>query len=117
MNVFGLATDSLPYNDPFPQKSGVIFRLLGGMVIRPWDGNWLKEPYPTQVGYWNCKLPILPFLSVKIGRFGFYIGFKCFNLGHEQYKEWMDKGIISEFGENHYALTPSMRWTNGSDSV
>lgn len=93
-----------------PWKPG--FYLRGGDVVRPLNGGWLKPPYPTRYWHFFCKLRVLPFLSVRIGRFGFYIGFKCFGVYHDQYKEWFRLEHQGDIDMESRALAPSARWSN-----
>ena len=61
---------------------GVVFKLRGGNVVRPWAKKGFNPWFDTspdngrRVIKFYCPLPILPFFSIAIGDYGFYIGFK-----------------------------------------
>lgn len=82
MKVFGtgVSTD--------PKRAGLFFR--GGDVCTPRNGRMLQgPPWPTKVWRFYCKLPVLPFLCVRLGRFGFYAGFKVYGVDAPEYKNWL----------------------------
>jgi hypothetical protein len=50
---------------------------------------------------------------MALGRFGFYLGFKTFQLHHKEYLSWLPE---SEVKDGSFALTPSVtfrrsRWS------
>lgn len=84
MRVFGTSNDPLPWTNPFPTidtddgipgEDGFIWALRGGDVCSP--DSW---GLPVHVKRWYCRWPVLPFFSYRRGRFGFYIGWKCFGV-------------------------------------
>lgn len=90
MKVFGLNVGGEPLTKPYPSKTGVIVRVLGGNVVYPWgDGDWFAPPYFASVLKFFMPIPIMPFFSVRIGRFGFYIGAKVFGVDSPAYGNWM----------------------------
>ena len=93
MKVFGLNLSKEPLTTPYPKSTGIILRLLGGDVIYPLgsEGNWFKEPYFKHRIKFYMPIPILPFISVRIGRFGFYFGSKPFGVDAPEYAHWMCK--------------------------
>lgn len=103
MKVFGTGL----HTDPW--KSGIFFR--GGDICDPFNGKWFDPPYPTRIWRTYCPLPILPFISIKIGRFGIYFGFKLYGADSEHYLNWMDTKDVYPGSQ---ALCLSVRWTNGS---
>jgi uncharacterized protein (DUF3820 family) len=50
----------------------------------------LSEPWPTKVTRFHCPWQILPFLCVKMGRFGFYAGWKVYGADLPEYLHWID---------------------------
>jgi len=95
MEVFGWRSNkNQDWTDPFPKENGVYLSFRGGDVIQPWFGNWFKEPYFKYVWHFFVKYPIMPFLSWKFGRFGGYLGCKCFGVDAEAYKHWMPDGWV-----------------------
>lgn len=90
MRVFGLNLGGEPLTTPYPSKSGFIFRLLGGDVIYPLgNGDWFRPPYFDRVIRFFMPIPIMPFLSIRLGRFGFYFGCKVFGVDSPAYANWM----------------------------
>lgn len=81
MKVFGYCTDLLPWTNPFPVANGFIFALRGGDVCSP--DSWQK---PTRVHRRFHDWPLLPFVSARYGRFGFYLGWKVFGVDNEDLK-------------------------------
>ena len=81
MTVFGSGVSTSP------KRPGLFFR--GGDICDPQDGNQLDgPPWPTRVRRWHCPWPVLPFLCVKLGRFGFYAGWKCYGFDLPNYLNW-----------------------------
>ena len=85
MRVFGLATDAPEeWTAPFPTASGYKLRLMGGDEVSPDD--WHR---PTRVRRRYFRFPCRPFFSMRIGRFGFYIGSgKVFGVDNEDLKKF-----------------------------
>ena len=93
-----------------PWKPGIYFR--GGDVVRPLGGQWFGPQYPERYTHFFCPWRILPFISVKVGRFGFYAGFKCFGVDRPEYYAWFDEEHLDEIYDGSNALCPSFRWSN-----
>lgn len=96
--------------DPVLEPGGrrFVFRLYSGDVMRPLDGKWFEEPYPTRVLRFFCRLPVLPFITF---RWPFldkacYIGFKVFGVDSPAYLNWLP---TSEVYPGSQALCPSFR--------
>jgi hypothetical protein len=90
------------------KESGVHFALRGGDVIYPWGGNWFDPPYFKHVVHFFCRWRILPWFTVRVGRYGFYCGFKAFGVDSEHYLNWMPKEWVYD---GSVCLHPSMRAT------
>lgn len=90
-----------------PWKSG--FYLRGGDVVRPLNGKWFGPEWPTKIVHFFMPIRCLPFLSVLVGKYGFYVGFKCFPVNHDEYRNWLPS---EEVFEGSVALCPSLRFTN-----
>lgn len=103
MRVFGshISTD--------PKRPCLAFR--GGDVCDPQDGEQLNgPPWPTEVKRWFCRWPILPFVCVKLGRFGFYAGWKCYGFDLPNYRYWAGGALVHEVYEGSLALELTARF-------
>lgn len=96
MKVFGirlciqLGTEVTPITSPYPTSSGIIVHLIGGDVVQPLGGgDWFKPPYFNRVFRSYTRIPFMPFISVRLGRFGFYAGSKVFGVDSPAYLVWM----------------------------
>ena len=90
----------------FLERNGVHFSLRGGDWIYPWKGNWFDPPYFKHVVHFYCPIRVLPWLTVRLGRFGFYIGWKAFGVDSEHYLKWMPREWVYQ---GSVAMHPSMR--------
>lgn len=78
---------------------GIKLALRGGDVVHPsgvadqkeGDPDWRKSVWwnPAHVWCWKCPVPVLPFLSVALGPYGFYLGAKDYPLHHDNYLRWL----------------------------
>lgn len=123
--VISKAEDGLWYDHDersYDEKGwGFAFRLFAGDVVRPitrpryWfaDGvpskwNEFDPKYHTVLKFW---LPVAPFLSVALGRFGFYLGFKVFDLSPEKYRPMVgDAQFAGSQALTLSATTRATRW-------
>lgn len=93
---------------------GIMLKLFAGPVVRPITKPkyWFKDT-PSK---WNefdpeyhllFKLPFFigPFISVALGPYGFYAGFKVFNLESAKYKQMVGDDQVYPGSQ---ALTPSI---------
>lgn len=97
MKVFGLNVGGAAITTPYPTGTGMIFRLLGGDVVHPLGkGEWFKPPYFSRVLRFFMPLPIMPFFSIRIGRFGFYIGSKVYGVDSPEYANWLPAEHVYE---------------------
>lgn len=80
-----------PATSPFPLTNGVLFEMRGGDIAEPLalKANWFSPPYPERVFRYFLRWPLLPYVAVKWGRFGFYAGAKIFGVDSDAYKEWL----------------------------
>ena len=98
-----------------PEGFGIMFKLFAGPVVRPITKPkyWFKDDVPSKWNtfneeyHWLIKVPFFigPFLSVTFGQYGFYFGFKVFDLESEKYKQMVGD---SEVYAGSQALTPSV---------
>lgn len=98
-----------------PKGWGIALRFFAGHVVRPYTRPkfWFKTGipskwnsfHPTFHGVIKFWLPIAPFLSISLGRFGFYIGFKIFSLEPLKYVPMVGP---NEVYDGSSALTPSI---------
>lgn len=108
-----------PTTSPYRATNGITFDLRGGDVVQPLaltasnpDGSsaWFTPPYFKRWMRFYCGLPMLPWLTVKVGRFGMYCGAKCFGVDSDAYKEWFAKPDDVYVGSQALMLF-SMRFT------
>src|SRR5437762_13813911 len=87
MTVFGTGVSTRP------KRAGLFFR--GGEICDPQDGEQLNgPPWPAKIKRLYCRWPILPFLCIRCGRFGFYFGWKCYGFDLPNYLNWA--GVTKE---------------------
>lgn len=97
-----------------PKGWGVAIKLFAGPVVRPMTKPryWFKANVPSK---WNefdpeyhrlLNVPFFigPFLSVAVGPYGFYVGFKVFDLESAKYRQMVG---ADEVYPGSQALTPS----------
>jgi hypothetical protein len=125
VRVFGYATDE-HWTAPYPEADGFKFRLLGGDMMSPWGWKLRPEATGGEPNFFNAipertrrlyfRIPCLPFLSVRRGRFGFYAGYKVFGVDSDAYKDY--PGVHpSEVYEGSQAVSGfTMRFTSGLQS-
>ena len=96
---------------------GIMVSLRWGRVIRPITKFWKKETFPKEYNAWESgrhwfvmdfknifKIIPVPFISIAIGNYGFYMGFKTYELGREKYNIWVPQGV----NKNGQYLAPSI---------
>ena len=122
--VFGYSNDPKPWTNPFPERDtddgipgedGFLWALRGGHMVSP--SGWQLRPeatagskptffnsIPSHVRRLYFFWPVLPFLAFRRGRFGGYIGFKCFGFSDKAYKDF--PGVNpEEIQEDNLALS------------
>lgn len=97
-----------------PKGWGLTVKLLAGPVVRPVTKPqyWFKHNIPSRWNefdpqwHWLIKIPFFvgPFVSVAIGEYGFYFGFKVFDLESKKYEAMVG---AEEVYHGSQALTPS----------
>lgn len=102
MKVFGRATDEeAEWTAPFPAaRYGLKARLMGGDLLSPSimtgtlrpgraaEGKNFFTVIPRIVVRAWYGIACKPFLSLRAGRFGFYIGHKVFGVDSEAYRDY-----------------------------
>ena len=101
----------------FDEKGwGLVFKIWIGKVIRPVPKYWIKNsnPWRGDDPWFVIRIPwiIAPFISVCVWNYGFYFGFKVFDVNDRcrednRYGKWMRQ---EEFGTDENPaeyLTPS----------
>jgi len=112
----GLWYDSDPkeYDD---KGWGICIKFWMGKVIRPVPKFWIKRnnPWRGDDPWFVIRIPfiIAPFISVAFWRFGFYIGFKTFNVESKhsddsRYGKWLKDSERGTFDDPSIFLTPSV---------
>lgn len=100
---------------------GVCFRLFAGSVVRPITRPryWFAKDVPSK---WNAFdpqyhallkfwTPFAPFISVAAGTWGFYAGFKIFDLEPEKYRAMVGEDqFAGSRALTLSATTRSTRW-------
>lgn len=121
MKVFGTGPTP-PQNHTWRTRNGVSLYFRGGDVLRPDIANGTPRPgaetqvrnwfntIPTSVWRWHCKLPVLPFVTVKVGMFGVYAGFKAFGVDSAAYLDYPGLSAADVY-DGSVALTPSLRFS------
>lgn len=89
----------------------IVIGLRAGLIIRPPRKTWFQTTPVESVWRQRIVLPILPFLSIGIGRWGFYVGFKDF--GYDP--TYALNGIWPDGKLEDRALCPSIRFTTNRD--
>lgn len=115
--VVGKAEDGLWYDHDEraydPKGFGIALRFFAGDVVRPYTKPkyWFDDVPnkwnnfdPEYHGVLKFWLPVAPFLSVALGPWGFYIGFKIFSLEPTKYIPMVGEANV-HLGSQ--ALTPS----------
>lgn len=98
---------------------GIFIKFRAGRVYRPITRPSRIKKSPRHK--WNdfntqdhlllkftMPIPILPFISISFGRFGFYFGFKQFNAFKSKYHENGDSGFVEAPWQDGFALSPSI---------
>jgi hypothetical protein len=105
------------YSEPEGKPGfGIMVSLKWGRVIRPIAKFWKREKYPKEYNAWESgrhwfvldfkqlfNIIPAPFISIAIGKYGFYFGFKTYELGREKYNIWVPQGV----NKNGQYLAPS----------
>jgi hypothetical protein len=110
----GLWYDSDKDLDDLEEGWGAVAQLWAGWVIRPYTKPkyWFSKDVPSKWNEWDSThhglikfwFPLCPFVSACAGRFGFYVGFKVWNLEKDKYAQMVG---IKNIGEGNRALTLS----------
>ncbi len=99
-----------------PAGFGLRFDIVAGKMIRPVPKFWERGNNPWQGGepWFVLRAPMVgPFLSLAIGQFGAYFGFKTFSVDQshrssERYGRWMREEEFPEPNEVYVYLQPSL---------
>ena len=91
-----------------PSGYGVLVQILCGSFARPVKKFWTNEnPWQAQA-WFTLRLPfiILPYISVAIGRYGFYLGGKAFTVDSDE--PWARP---EEYGKRKLTISATIRRT------
>ena len=78
-----------------PKTTQLSFRGGDAFILSP-SGHMLSSPWTKVLGRFFCKFSVLPFVSLKVGRFGAYAGFK--GVGWDDtYRAWLDDYSAGDF--------------------
>jgi len=94
---------------------GMKFDIVAGQMIRPVPKFWEKSnnPWKGDEPWFVIRSPMIgPFLSMAVGDFGFYLGFKTFKVQDEhrsldRYGRWMKGNEFPEPNDVNVFLQPS----------
>ena len=122
MNVTGFASDSeSTWTSPYPPaRFGATFRLLRGDAMRPDLSNVTMRPgrEGEAPNWFNC-IPVgvcrrvvwyRPFMALRVGRFGVYVGWKVYGVDSEAYYDYPSVRQTDVYVGSR-ALAGSLRFT------
>lgn len=92
-----------------PQGWGLCIKLFTGSFIRPVPKFWVKDANPWTGDHWfviRFPFVILPFISIAIGQWGFYLGGKVFKADADE--PWVKE---HEIGNEYLTLSATTRKT------
>ncbi len=91
-----------------PAGWGIKLDIIAGKMIRPvpkfwhlgfWKGERKYNPWKGGEYWFIIRIPFMigPWLSIAIGKYGFYLGFKVFqiadhHIGNDRYGRWLKEG-------------------------
>jgi len=88
MKIFQITTNpDQKLTSPFRSTNGITLALRGGNILDPYfdpDG-WFWSKKPSFVLNFYVPIPILPYITVKFGKYGFYAGFKAYGVDSDAY--------------------------------
>jgi hypothetical protein len=98
-----------------PGGFGLKFDIVAGEMIRPVPKFWESgsNPWKGDEPWFVIQGPMIgPFLSLSLGEFGMYIGFKTFQVGQgerspEKYGRWMRQEDFPEPNDVYTYVQPS----------
>lgn len=98
-------SDRKQYN---PHGWGIKLAIIVGSFARPVRKFWTKQNCWQEEAWFTLRLPfiILPFISIAIGRFGFYLGGKVFTADADE--PWAKP---EEYGKKMLTLSATLRRT------
>jgi hypothetical protein len=81
--------------DPLLESNGFWWELRAGDINHPiGKGKWFEPPYFKRVFHKFVSLPILPFISWRIGKWSGYAGFKIYGVDADVYKFYMEPSEV-----------------------
>lgn len=97
-----------------PSGWGVMFKIFAGPMVRPVTKPryWFRET-PSKWNEFNPEYHLLlripffigPFISIAVGQYGIYAGFKVFDLENPKYKQMVGAEHVYPGSQ---AITPSI---------
>lgn len=98
-----------------PKGIGLKFDIVAGQMIRPVPKFWLpgSNPWQGDEPWFVIRSPMIgPYISLAVGHFGAYCGFKTFRVANEhrfldRYGGWMRPNEFPEPGDERVYLQPS----------
>lgn len=94
------ASGTLPITQPFRSTNGITISWRTGDIVQPldfWSGRgWFSDAEAFREVYWSYTRIPLPFVTMRLGWWGFCFGAKGFGVDSESYKRWLPEGEIFE---------------------
>lgn len=91
-----------------PYGWGIVVKVMAGSFARPVPKFWTKKNCWQEEAWFTVRLPfiVLPFISIAIWRFGFYLGGKAFTVDSDE--PWAKP---SEYGDKKLTISATIRKT------
>ena len=81
--------------DPLLESNGFWWEIRSGDINHPvGKGKWFEPPYFKRVFHKWISLPILPFISWRLGKWSGYAGFKIYGVDNLAYKNYMNPSEV-----------------------
>jgi len=98
-------SDKRIYN---PKGVGIRLAIIVGRFARPIPKFWTDKNVWQEEAWFTIRIPfiILPFVSVAVGKFGFYLGGKVFTVDEDE--PWAKE---SEYGQEMLTISATTRRT------
>jgi hypothetical protein len=99
-----------------PAGIGLKFDIVAGQMIRPVPKFWRtgSNPWRGDDPWFVIRSPMIgPYISLAVGNFGAYCGFKTFAVESrhrslDKYAKWMHEDEFPQPGDEHVYLQPSV---------
>lgn len=98
-------TENLRYDE---KGWGILLQIIWGSFARPVRKFWTNKNPWQEEAWFTIRLPfiVLPYISISIWRFGFYLGGKAFTVDDDE--PWARP---SEYGDEKVTISATIRRT------